>query len=352
MAMVGLVLLIACANIANLTLARASGRQRELGIRLALGAGRGRIVRQLPTESMLIAAIGGALGIAFGFWTTDLLLALVRRGFDGVALDPANDTGVFLFTAAVTILAGVLFGLGPALRATRLNLSGTTAANVRGAIGMRGGLGVGRALVVAQVTLSLTLCIGAALFLRSLHNLLSVTPGIDREHLLMARIDPAAAGYKQARMPELCERIRERLKTIPGVRDAAVSNDGLFTGDAGDRIFVDGGIPRPDDAMSHGKTDSRNRNLHGAGRLRAKRALDGNARHVEDDGGRRGAGPGGGGVVRPISGEPIIRIDRCRPRSRGPCGWLDDLRRGAGGILTGAARSPSGPDDSAAMRVG
>jgi len=249
MAMVVLVLLVACANIANLTLARASGRQRELGVRLALGAGRGRIVRQLLTESMLVAAMGGALGLVLAFWTTDLLLALVRRGFDGVALDPARDVRVFLFTAAVSVLTGVLFGLGPALRAARLDVNRTMGANVRGSTGMRGRLQAGRALVVAQVTLSLLLCIGAALFVRSLHNLLNVNLGIDREHLLMARIDPVAAGYSQAAMPALCERIRERLKTIPGVRDSAVSNDGLFTGDEGDHISIDGGIERADDDM-------------------------------------------------------------------------------------------------------
>jgi predicted permease len=247
MAMVGLVLLIACANIANLTLARASGRQRELGVRLALGAGRGRIVRQLLTESMLVAAMGGVLGMAVAFWTTDLLLTLVRRGFDGVALDPARDARVFLFAAAATVLTGALFGLGPALRATRRDLNSAIAANVRGAAGMRGRLEAGRTLVVAQVTLSLLLCIGAALFVRSLHNLLNVNLGIDREHLLVARIDPAAAGYTQAGMPALCERIRDRLRTIPGVRDASVSNDGLFMGDEGDHLSVEGGIAHSED---------------------------------------------------------------------------------------------------------
>jgi predicted permease len=250
MAMVGLVLLIACANIANLTLARASARQRELGVRLALGAGQGRIVRQLLTESMLVAAMGGALGMAVAFWTTDLLLALVRRGFDGVALDPARDARVFIFTAAATVLTGVLFGLGPALRAARRDLNSAIAANARGAAGTRGRLETGRALVVAQVTLSLLLCIGAALFIRSLHNLLNVNLGIDREHLLVARIDPAAAGYTQAGMPALCERIRDRLRTIPGVRDASLSNDGLFTSDEGDHISVDGGIAHSEDEMA------------------------------------------------------------------------------------------------------
>ena len=250
MAMVGLVLLIACANIANLTLARASGRQRELGVRLALGAGRWRIMRQVLTESMLIAALGGVVGTAFATWTTSLLLTLVRRGFDGVTLDPARDLRVLLFTAAASIFTGILFGLGPALGAARLDINGVMAANVRGAAGARGRLDAGRALVVAQVALSLLLCVGAGLFVRSLHNLLSLTLGIDREHLLMARIDLAAAGYKQAAFPTVCERLRERLKTIPGVRGASVSNDGLFTGDAGDHIAIDGGIKHAEDEMA------------------------------------------------------------------------------------------------------
>jgi predicted permease len=250
MAMVGLVLLIACANIANLMLARASGRHREVGIRLALGAGRGRIVRQLLTESLLIATLGGTFGIALAFWTTNLLLALVRRGFDGVALDPAHDLRVFLFTAAATLFTGLLFGIGPALRAARQDLNSAIGSNVRGAAGVRGRLQAGRLLVVAQISMSLLLCVGAALFVRTLHNLLNVNLGIDREHLLMARIDPSAAGYTQAALPVLCERLRERLKTIPGVRAVSLSNDGFFSGDEGDSVAVDGALKLPDNQMS------------------------------------------------------------------------------------------------------
>ncbi len=249
-AMVGLVLLIACANIANLLLARASGRTREIGIRLALGASRVRIVRQLLTESLLIAAAGGALGMVLAFWTTRVLLALVQRGFDGVSLDPARDIRVLLFTAAATLATGFLFGLAPALRAARSDLSSTIGSNVRGAAGMRGRLETGRILVIAQVSLSLLLTIGAALFVRTLHNLLNVHLGIDREHLIVARIDPSAAGYSQAGLPGLCERIRERLQTIPGVRAASISNDGLFTGDEGDHVAVDGALKLSENEMS------------------------------------------------------------------------------------------------------
>ena len=250
MAMVGLVLLIACANIANLLLARASGRTREVGIRLALGASRVRILRQLLTESLLIAAAGGALGMALAFWTTRVLLTLVQRGFDGVSLDPARDIRVLLFTATATLATALLFGLAPALRAARSDLASAIASNVRGAAGMRGRLEAGRILVIAQVTLSLLLTIGAALFVRTLHNLLNVHLGIDRAHLLVARIDPSAAGYTQAELPGLCERIRQRLQGIPGVRAASISNDGLFTGDEGDHVAVDGALKLPENEMS------------------------------------------------------------------------------------------------------
>ncbi len=250
MAMVGLVLLIACANIANLALARASGRTREVGIRLALGAGRARIVRQLLIESLLVAAAGGGIGTVFAFWSTRVLLALVQRGFDGVALDPVRDIRVLVFTAAATLATALLFGLAPALRAARSDLNTAIASNVRGVAGMRGRFEAGRILVIAQVTLSLVLTIAAALFVRTLHNLLNVRLGIDREHILVARIDPSAAGYTQAELPGLCERVRERLRTTPGVHAASISNDGLFTGDEGDHVAIDGALKLPDSEMS------------------------------------------------------------------------------------------------------
>jgi predicted permease len=203
MAMVGLVLLIACANIANLMLARANARQREIGVRLALGAARSRLIRQLLTESLLVAALGAALGVLLAGMGTRLLLALVSTGVSDFGLQVPRDSRVFLFTAAITLLAAVLFGLAPAIRATRMDVSRTLAANARGSIGGRGRVRTGRLLAIAQVALSVILLLGAALFVRSLNNLLTEDLGYNHEHLLMLRIDQVSAGYTCANVNRL-----------------------------------------------------------------------------------------------------------------------------------------------------
>jgi predicted permease len=251
MAMVGLVLLIACANIANLMLARASGRQREIGVRVALGAGRARLIRQLLTESLLISALGGLLGTLFAVWGTGLLVSLVSTGVTNLTLDVPYDYRVFLFTAAISLLTGILFGIAPAFRATQVDVGRTLAANGRGSIGGRGGMRTGRVLVIAQVALSLLLLVGATLFLRTLHNLLGQKLGYDREHLMMARIDPVSAGYRGASVTALYQQVREKLRTIPGVRNVTLSNTNLFGGDSGDRISLDSPTTlKPEDLRS------------------------------------------------------------------------------------------------------
>ncbi|HEY3938652.1 MAG TPA: ABC transporter permease, partial [Bryobacteraceae bacterium] len=240
MAMVGVVLLIACANIANLMLARASARQREIGVRLALGAARLRLIRQLLTESFLVAALGGALGVLLSVAGTRLLLALVSSGFDDPGLNVLGDWRVFAFTAAISLVTLLLFGLAPAIRGTRLDINQTLAANARGSIGGRGRVRAGRILGMAQVAMSLVLLTGAALFLRSLSNLLTQNLGYDRERLLLLKLDPAAAGYQGAAATSLYERVRERLQGVPGVRSATLSNTGLFAGDSGDHLAIEG----------------------------------------------------------------------------------------------------------------
>ncbi len=251
MAMVGLVLLIACANIANLFLARASGRQREIGVRVALGAGRARLIRQLLTESLLISALGGLLGTLFAVWGTGLLLSLVSVGITDLALDVPYDYRVFLFTAAISLLTGILFGIAPAFRATQVDVGRSLAANARGSIGGRGGVRTGRILVISQVALSLLLLVGATLFLRTLHNLVGQKLGYDREHVMMARIDPVSAGYKGASVTALYQQVREKLRSIPGVRNVTLSNAGLFGGDAGDPISIDSPTAqKPEDLRS------------------------------------------------------------------------------------------------------
>ena len=251
MAMVGLVLLIACANVANLMLARATGRQREIGVRLALGAGRARLIRQLLTESVLVAALGGILGALLASWGTDLLVKLVAGGGYDVAVEVHRDVRIFLFTGAIALLTGILFGLLPALRATRVDLNRTLAASARGSIGGRASARTGRLLVVAQVALSLLLLTGATLLVRSLHNLAAQPLGFNRDHLLMVRVDPVTAGYRGANVGALYRRLRERLLAIPGMRGVTLSNAGLFGGDAGDPISLEGtGRRTPDELRS------------------------------------------------------------------------------------------------------
>ncbi len=216
MAMVGAVLLIACANIANLMLARATGRQREIGVRLALGAVGARLIRQLR-QSSSIAALGGALGILLSVAAARLLLALVSNLVHNLSLDIPRDHHVLVFTAAISLFTLLLFGLVPAIRGTRLDINRTLAANAR-LYRRPNGCTVWPAAGITQVALSFVLLMGAALLVRSLSNLLAQALGYDREHLLMVTLDPAAAGYKGPGAIALYERVREQLRTVPDVR--------------------------------------------------------------------------------------------------------------------------------------
>ena len=240
MAMVGLVLLIACANIANLMLARASGRRREIGVRLALGASRIRLIRQLLTESLLVAAFACLAGILLSVAGTRVLMALVSAGAGDLGLTVPRDLRVLGFTAGISLATGILFGLVPALRATRVDVNQTLATNVRGSVGGRGSVRSGRILAVAQIALSLVALIGAALFVRSLRNMLSQDLGFEHHRILSIQVDPAAAGYKGATASALYERVRRDLGRIPGVRAVTLSNIGLFKGDSGDQLDIEG----------------------------------------------------------------------------------------------------------------
>jgi predicted permease len=247
MVIVGLVLLIACANVANLLLARAAGRRKEIAVRLSLGAGRFRIVRQLLTESLLLAALSGALGLLLARWGTNLLLAyLPRQGT--ITLDPTLDTHVFGFTLAVSLLTAVLFGLAPALRATRLDLNSAMKSSMgEGTGGSR--LALHKVLVVAQVALSLFLMIGAGLFVRSLQNLKNLDAGFDRENVVLFGLD-TGRGYTPARFVTLQQRLLERLESLPGVRSASLSDRGLLSGGRTvNNIVVEGYAQRPDEDL-------------------------------------------------------------------------------------------------------
>jgi predicted permease len=216
---VALVLLIACANVANLLLARASLRGPEIGVRLAVGAGRWRLIRQLLTESVLLASLGGALGVVLAFWGKRALVALADRdtSFLPAEIDLSINWRVLAFTVAVSMLTGILFGLAPALRATGVDLA-TAIKQGRRATGAVSRLSKG--LVVLQVAMSLLLLVGAGLFIRTLYNLQQVNLGFNQEKLLLFALDPRQGGYKDERLTQFYEQLSARLDYLPGVRAA------------------------------------------------------------------------------------------------------------------------------------
>ena len=222
MVLVGVVLLIACANIANLMLARASARQREIAVRLAMGAGRRRIVRQLLTESLLISIMGAAAGVLFARWATRLIVAVVATPRSPLLLDLHPDWRVLLFTAGAAIACGILFGLLPAFRATRSDIGiglRERTANLRGG---EPGVGPARLLLGLQVALSLVLISGAGLFAGSLVRLWNVSLGFDPKNLLLIGIDTSQRPEKKAQLTELYRRVTERVQALPGVRSASM----------------------------------------------------------------------------------------------------------------------------------
>jgi predicted permease len=249
MGLVGLLLLLACANVANLLLAKTTGRQRELSVRVALGAGRGRLVRQLLTESVMLATTGAVLGILFAQWADHVLLRMVSEGPDPVPLDVHPDAMVLLFAVGVTLATSVLFGLLPALRATRVDLNQVLRGASRSISGGGRGSGrlpMGKVLVGAQVAISLLLLVTAGLFVRSLQKLTSVPLGYEPEHLIMFGIDPTASGYKQTMVRPLYEQLLSKINLIPGVRAATLSENGFFYGgDSGDEVSFPGYSVKP-----------------------------------------------------------------------------------------------------------
>ncbi len=224
MIIVGMVLLIACANVANLLLARAAARSREIAVRLAVGSGRARLVWQLLTESTLLGVIGGAAGLGFAFLGVRVLLKLMpTSGWNTVELDVTPDARLLAFTFGVSVLTGVLFGLAPALQATRPSLV-TALREETGSAGTRRGFRLRKSLVVLQVGLSLLLLIGAGLFVRSLGKLRTIEAGFHKEHVLFVSVDPARVGYKGQRLRDFQERLLERVLEMPGVRSAALAS--------------------------------------------------------------------------------------------------------------------------------
>lgn len=221
MGVVALVLLIACANVANMLLARSAARSSEITMRLAMGAGRWRLVRQLLTESMLLAFVGGAVGVLFAIWGTDALAAIGESGGDVLpeGITYGLNVRVLLFTLAVSMVTGALFGLAPALRATRLDLTSAMKESSRGTAGISRSR-LSKTLVVAQVAMSLLLLFGAGLFLRTVHNLQSVELGFNQKNLLVFTLRPGKAGYEKDRLHEFYRTIFERIEATPGVAAA------------------------------------------------------------------------------------------------------------------------------------
>jgi len=224
MVVVGLLLLIACANVANLLLARAAARQREIAVRMALGAGRWRLMRQLLIESALFAAAGAALGALFAQWGSRLLVGLLSSTTNRVFLDLAMDARVLAFTAGVSAVAVILFGVAPAWSAARVDPQAAMKVGARGIAEGHSRFSLGKALVSAQVAVSLVLVVGAALLLSTFRNLSTLDAGFDREHVLIVHTDLRNARYPKARLEAGFEEMRQRLASIPGVLSASFSN--------------------------------------------------------------------------------------------------------------------------------
>ena len=242
---VGIVLLVACANVSTLLLARGRARRREVAVRVAIGAPRVRIVRQLLTESLLLAVVGSALGLVVAHWLGAALApALVTRGSFGISIDPGLDWRVLAFTTLLAAACSVAFGLAPALRSTLLQIGpGLQEAGRAAAASRRTRLGA--SLVVVQVALSMLLLSAAGLLALSLINLQRVSPGFDPHNVLVFGIDPQQNGYDEARVRQTLERALERLRALPGVAGASISSHRLVANSASTSVAVRADEARP-----------------------------------------------------------------------------------------------------------
>jgi predicted permease len=250
MAIVGLVLLIACTNVANLMIARATARQREIAIRLAMGASRRRLIGQLLQESLLLSAAGGLAGLGLAVLMDKALIGLLPADVLPLTLSSRPDTRVLLFTLAVSALTGLIFGLVPALQATRPNLAGTLK-DQAGSLAGGTSVGLRKALVVAQVALSLLLLIGAGLFVQSLQNLRGVDPGFRTGGLVTFGVDPSLNGYKPDRSREYYRQLHDRLTGLPGATSAALALITLLDGNEWDSSVTVEGYTGKEGAQPH-----------------------------------------------------------------------------------------------------
>ncbi len=234
MAAVALVLLIACANVANLMLARSASRRREIAVRIALGASRLRLIRQLLTEGLIVALLGGGLGLLIATWGSRLLLSVVSSGRNPVTagslltIDLPLDKRIVFFTLGVSVFALLIFGLAPAWRSTKLELT-STLKDTRHAAHLHR-FGFGNALVIAQIAMSVTLLVGAGLFIRSLVKLRSVDTGFNRENVLLFNVEPQLIHYERPQIAILYRQMLQEIASVPGVLSVTLSRQGLLSG--------------------------------------------------------------------------------------------------------------------------
>jgi len=248
MGMVGLVLLIACANVANLLLARAATRQKEIAVRLALGASRFRLARQLLTESLLLSLFGALFGLLFAFWVTDMLVNLVARSRFTLELQP--DLRVLGFNLGIAALTGILFGLAPAIQATRPDLIAALKNDIPTLASVASRFELRKILVVAQVALSLLLLIGAGLFVRTLQNLKGIDLGFRADKVLLLSMNPSLNGYKPEQARNFYAQLLERVKNLPGVQQASFADMPLLGGAWITGATVEGYQSQPGQDMS------------------------------------------------------------------------------------------------------
>ena len=243
LALGGLVLLLACVNVANLMLARYSSRRREIGVRMAIGAGKMRVVRQMLTESLCVSTLGGTAGLLLGYAGRGVLPRLFSASWGPAALNPRFDWHVFAFTFAISILTGIGFGVGPAWQAGRTSVITGLKEDGSTMMGRRKGL-AGKALVVVQVSLCMLLLVGAGLFVRTLANLKALNPGFDKKGLLLFAIEPPEQRYPVPKNVEVLHRIEERVASLPSVESVTLSREALLGQSGSDSDFLPEGQPK------------------------------------------------------------------------------------------------------------
>ena len=240
MTLVGFILVIACANIANLLLARATARQREMAVRLSMGAGRLRVIRQLLTESLLLASLGGAIGVLFAAWGIRLLSLLLANVRESPLVGAELNWHVLAITSGLTVVTGVLCGLAPAIRLTRVDTMPTLREVRSSETRSRRGISLSQVLVVSQTALALLILAAAGLFIKTLSNIQSVEVGFNRDNLLLFRLNARQAGHPEAEIASFYADLQKQFGAIPGVRHASLSHESLFVAGTGLPISVSG----------------------------------------------------------------------------------------------------------------